>query len=206
MKSYLSLASVCLVASALIGCSSSEKKEDASAAAPATPRSHAVTSEDITAKYSITELNSAANLLKVVIDEAGVKPNDDKGSDIIGCPLTGKQAGTMTMPIKSLIDQVAHAETESYTNDPKNYATEKGFETCAANCACGVLSDIVENAEDSAVPAASAKLHARNKQHLSVKASHQTSRDSVACARKQSWFCGSDLLSYLQKDAAKNAQ
>jgi hypothetical protein len=189
-------------------CSSSEKKADEAKAAPSeAPVSHAMTSDEIAAKYSIVELNSAANLLKVIVDEAGEKPTDDKGTDLIGCALTGRQAGTMTMPLKFLIDQQLRNETESYQADPRNYAVEKSFETCASHCACGVLSDIVNAADESALPRGnSSRLHARNKQRLSLKAKHQTNRDSLACARKQSWFCSSDLKTYLEKEAKANAE
>jgi hypothetical protein len=201
------IAAALIVALAFTSCSSSEKKmESAKAASVASAPTHATTAEEVGAKYSVTELNSAANLLKVIVDEAGTKTKDDKGTDIIGCALTGKQASTMTMPVKSLIDQQLKSETENYQADPKNYAIEKGFETCAAACACGVLSDIVEGANEASLPPGSAvRLHARNKQRLSLKASHQTARDSLACARKQSWFCGSDLKAYLEKEAKSNA-
>lgn len=201
---------VITVVAALVfaSCSSSEKKADETkAASAAAPVSHAMTSDEISAKYSIVELNSAANLLKVIVDEAGAKPTDDKGSDLIGCSLTGRQAGTMTMPLKFLIDQQLRSETESYQADPRNYAIEKGFETCASNCACGVLSDVVNAADEAVLPRGnSARLHARNKQRLSLKATHQTARDSLACARKQSWFCSSDLKAYLEKEAKANAE
>lgn len=190
----------------LVGCSSSDKKVDASKSAPVAPMPHSVSRDEVSAKYSIVELNAAANLLKVVVDEAGVKPAADKGSDLIGCPLTGKQAGTMTMPLKALIDSQMKNETDSYTADPKNYANEKGFESCYANCSCGILSDVIEGANESAMPAGAAvRLHARNKQRLSLKAKHQTAGESVTCARKQSWFCTSDLKAYLEKEAKDNA-
>lgn len=199
---------VLMIALAFTACSSSEKKVDSSKTSPVTPPvARASTPDEMGAKYSVVELNSAANLLKVVVDEAGAKMSEDKGSDIIGCPLTGKQASTMTMPLKYLIDQQMKNEVESYQADPKNYAVEKGFETCASNCACGVLGDVVNGASESALPAggSAGRLHARNKQRLSLKATHQTSRDSLACARKQSWFCSSDLKAYLEKEAKSNA-
>jgi hypothetical protein len=195
---------VLFAALAFSSCSSSEKKVDESKTSPvAAPVPQVSTAEDIGAKYSIVELNSAANLLKVVVDTG--KGGEDAGSDLIGCPLTAKEAGTMTMPLKALIDQQMRGDIENYQNDPKNYAVEKGFEMCGASCACGVLSDVVNGANEAALPAGSAaKLHARNKQRLAMKASHQTSRDSMACARKQSWFCGSDLKAYLEKTAKSN--
>jgi|GEM_PF-6162426 len=190
----------------MVGCSSSDKKVDASKSAPVALMSHTLSASEVSAKYSILELNSAANLLKVIVDQAGSKPSTDKGSDLIGCPLTGKQAGTMTMPLKALIDGQMKNETDAYTADPKNYANEKGFETCFSNCACGVLGDVVDAASESAMPAGAAtRLHSRNKQRLSLKAKHQTAAESLACARKQAWFCTSDLKAYLEKEAKENA-
>ena len=200
--------SILIATLALAACASHEKTVETPTNKSETASvSRAATREDVVAKYSIVELDAAANLLKVVIDESGGKLNDDKGTDVVGCPLTGKQATTMTMPVKSLIDQQMKSESESYQTDPKNYAIEKGFETCAATCSCGVLSDVVNGADETALPpGSSGRLQARNKQRLSMKASHQTARDSLSCARKQSWFCGSDLKAYLEKEAKSNAE
>lgn len=187
----------------LTACSSSTKHVESQDSSPVAPpsASHVQTSEDLAAKYSLAQLNSVANLLKVVIDESGTKPSKDVGSDLIGCPLTGTQASTMTMPVKMLIDSQMRFEADAYTTDPKNYATEKGFESCASQCACGVFSDVVEAANASSVPQAARRVHARNKQSLSVKASHQTGSDSLACAKRITWFCGSDLKAYLEKQS-----
>ncbi len=192
---------IAALALVLTACSSSEKKVDETKSAlVAAPVPAVTTSEDVLQRYSIVELNSVANLMKVIIDE------NKNGEDIIGCPLTPKEAGTYTMPLKYLIDQQMRAETEAYTADPKNYAIEKGFETCASQCACGVLSDVVNGANESSLPrGVSSKLHPRNKQRLAQKASHQSKRESLACARKQSSFCNSDLKAYLQKEAKDNA-
>lgn len=185
----------------LVACSSSGPKKEDKSTSPVAPMPHTLTSDDITQKYGLMELNAAANLLKVAVDTAGTKPTKDVGSDLIGCPLTGTEASRMAMSVKALIDKELPGESDAYTNDPRNYATEKGFETCASQCACGVLDDVVEVANESSMPQGSSRTHARNKQHLSVKAAHLNARDSQVCARKASWFCGSDLRSYLSKDS-----
>ncbi len=195
-----SLIFLCLLS---IGCSSKEKKSDVMASAKSAP--HSVTDEDMLQKYSLTELNGAATLLRAVIDEAGSQPKDDKEGEIAGCSLTSRQASAMTMPVKSLIDQMMPSEIDAYTRDPKSYAAERGFETCAAICGCGVLSDVLEATNKSLMPRGSSRNHARNKQSLSVKATHQSAGDTLACARKQTWFCSSDLKAYLEKDTDSNA-
>lgn len=201
LAGFLAVSMMAVVLSA--ACSSKDKKQDSPTPVAA---SLTMTREDIAQKFSLVDLNGTATLLRAVVDEGASKPNEDKGTDLIGCRLTARQAGTMTMPVKALIDQSMRAEVESYTANPKNYASEKGFETCAATCACGMWSDIVEGANESAMPKGSARTHARNQQRLTLKASHQSSSDTVACARKQTWFCTSDLKTYLLKDAASNAE
>ena len=190
----------------ITACSSGEKKSESTQ--PATPPVKAVSTskEDLTEKYSLVELNGAANFLKVVIDEGINAPAADKGSEIIGCAITARQAISMTMPIKSLIDQSVRVGAEAYSQNPKIYSGDHGFESCASTCACGVLSDVVEGANESAFPAGSERIHMRNQKRLQAKAAHQTAGDSLACAKKQTWFCGSDLRAYLVKEAHQSAE
>lgn len=197
------LALTVLVAGLVASCSSGGKKEvaaDAAAAAPAP----VLTSDAITQKYSLQQLNGAANALKVVFDTSMDAPKADKGREILGCSMTGPKAMSMTMPLKSLIDQQQRAEIEAYESDPKEYANTQGFESCASICACGVYSEIVNTARESAMPKGMTTHHGRNKAKLRAKAERQTADASLACARKQTWFCSSDLKQYLEKEVGAN--
>lgn len=199
----LSILGVVLVAG-LSSCSSGEKKSEDKTTSTTTTKT-TVSNDEIGQKYSLTELNAAATALRAIADEGMSKSKVDKGSELIGCPMTSQQAMSMTMPIKALIDQALRTETAAYTENPKGYTSEKGFETCAASCSCGIYSDVIDASNESTMPAGSAKIHARNKQRLSTKAARQGRADTLTCAKKASWFCGSDLKSYLEKDARDNA-
>ena len=197
---------VCLVS--LAGCSSDEKKSESpggSSKASVDLKSTA-NNDDIVQKYSISELNAAATALRAIADAGVSKPADDRGTEIIGCAMSSRQALSMTMPIKALIDSSQRAERDAYALNPKSYSSEKAFESCASTCSCGLFSDIVESAADAALPQGSAKIHARNKQRLTAKAAHQSAGDTLACAKKAAWFCGSDLKSYLEKESRQNAE
>lgn len=188
---------VLLVAATLVfaSCSSGAKKESqVSAAAP--QASAAPTQSSVQERYSIQELNSAATALRVIAD-------DDKSKNILGCEITSEKALSMTMPLKALIDEKIRSEVEAYESDPKTYANTEGFEMCAKNCACGVFSDVVEQASERKMPAGSSVAHKRNQSKLRAKASRQSADASATCARKQSWFCGSDLHKFLDKGASE---
>ena len=189
----LAAASICLLAS----CSSGSKKsanesENKTASVAAAP----LTSEAVLTKYSLQELNSAATALRVVSDSG-------KGKEILGCDITDQKALSMMMPIKALIDQQSRAEVESYETDPKGYANTEGFESCAKNCSCGVYSDVVSAASERKMPAGSGVAHKRNVAKLRAKAERQGEDQSLTCARKQTWFCSSDLHKFLDKGAAE---
>lgn len=189
----------------LVACSHAEKAADP-AVTPASDAPAAASSPaDVSERYSLSELNGAANALKVVIDQGAAKPSEDRGSDIFGCSLTAAQAVPMMMPLKAMIDGAVRGEVEAYSQDPKTYSSDHGFESCASSCSCGVWSDVVEDASDVSTTGVNPKIHARNQQRLKAKAARQSTADSLACARKQSWFCTSDLKTYLEKQAAENA-
>ncbi len=199
-KIFLSLVSFILLAN----CSSSGKDlNDSVVSSPASSSdSKSVANrDDVVQKYSLVELNSAANLLRAVTDAGISKPTENYGSEIVGCALTSRQARLMMMPIKTLIDSSLRPEREAYLQNPKSYSNEKSFESCAGTCSCGLFNSIVESADEGSLPQGSLKLHARNKQRLTAKASLQSAADRLTCAKKTTWFCGSDLKAYLEKES-----
>lgn len=188
----IAIASVSILAS----CSGGAKKSDAVATTATTAPTAPVTSEAVLTKYSLQELNGAATALRVVADGG-------KSNDVLGCDITDQKALSMTMPLKALIDQQARNETDSYEADPKGFASTEGFESCAKNCSCGVYSDVVAAASERKMPAGSGVAHKRNVAKLRAKAERQSADASLVCARKQTWFCSSDLRKFLDKGAAE---
>lgn len=192
MKRVILLAAASLV---FVSCSSGSKKEEKASEAAVAPVA-VVNQEAIQQKYSLQELNSVANAMKVIAD-------DEKSQNLLGCEISSQKALSMMMPIKALIDEKTRAEVEGYEADPKGYSNTEGFESCAKNCSCGVYSDVVAAASERKMPAGSSVTHKRNAAKLRAKAERQTSEASLTCARKQSWFCSSDLRKFLDKSASE---
>ena len=194
--------SVLVCAAVLTACASrpsqketkaTEAKETVSAA------NEAPSSAQIEERYTIQQMDAAANLLKVLIDENPKAPGEDVGSDIVGCGITGQAAKSMTMPLKALIDRRLQAERDAYAMSPTQYASERGFESCGSTCGCGVLGTIIEEAETGTFKAKDLKFHERWLARLNLKARSLDARASKACASHQQWFCTSDLKRFLEK-------
>lgn len=180
----------------LVSCSSGGKKSDTKADAASAAPAQVLSQDAIQQRYSLQELNAAANALKVIAD-------DDKSKDLLGCEIPSQKALSMTMPLKALIDEKIRSEVEGYESDPKGYSNTEGFESCAKNCSCGVYNDVVEAASERKMPSGSSVTHKRNAAKLRAKAERQTAEASLTCAKKQSWFCSSDLRKFLDKGASE---
>lgn len=183
----------------LAACSHAAKTPDQTDSARAAKASSSLSESDIITKYSLAELNGAATLLKVVADQGAKALTDDKGSELIGCELAAKDARTSLVRLQSVISRSVLSEAAVYSQNPKTYSTDHSFETCASNCACGLFNDVIERASTSSFPAGGAKIHSRNQQRLAAKATRLQPSETIACAHKQNWYCGSELKSYLER-------
>ncbi len=183
----------------LAGCSHASKAADQTDSSRAVKASSSLSESDIITKYSLAELNGAATLLKVVADQGAKVLTDDKGSEIVGCELAAKDARTSLARLQSVLARSVLSEAAAYSQNPKTYSSDHGFETCASNCACGVFNDVIERASTGSFPVGGAKIHARNQQRLAAKASRLQPSETLACAHKQNWYCGSDLKAFLEK-------
>ena len=128
---------------------------------------------------SLTQLNSAANVLRVVIDEGSF------------CGLKASEAKNLIQPLHAMLDQ----EIQKVRN-PKSYLQKQSH--CELTCECGLASDVLER-----IP--SEKLSAQERESLSSiqsKASGMTGEQALACAHKNTWFCKSPLLADLRKQSS----
>jgi hypothetical protein len=182
--------------SILLGCSSAPKSENE--AAPKTSSSETLTMDSVTDRTSLQEMTSASNVLRAVIAQAAQTKGDaDPGQDVVGCKISGRQAKAMLDTLGSLLDRKTESEAADYAHDPKVYAKNNGFETCASECQCGGLASVAKRSHGERVSGLDAKIHARFLTKLNAKAALQTPVETLACARKQTWFCSSDLMKYL---------
>lgn len=195
-KAIVTITSIYLAAALVAACASkpteSKNETPAAGAKPTAPSSN-----EIRDRYTISQLDSAANALKIVADSSKDMKHDG-GTEIIGCPLTVAKANAMRMPIRSLIENRIYSERDSYSADPTQYGDSNSFETCAVTCSCGVLSEIVRGARTGSFKAKDAKYHERWTARLKLKSTTLGERELKTCAMKQTWICGSDLMKYLE--------
>lgn len=156
------------------------------------------TAAEIADNYTLLQLDAATTALRSISDEAGKTPDKDTGTEIIGCPITGRRALAMTMSLKMLIDTRLGPERDAYSLKPSEYGSVHGFENCASNCTCGVLHSVIQGVDPEGLKPADRKFHERWVTRLNLKATHQDERMTRACATHQQWFCDSDLKAYLE--------
>jgi hypothetical protein len=190
------------LALAAISCGSKDKKAQE---APMKPSPNKVVSEaELLERHDLLQLNDAATALRVIFDQSlDGKPGDQ----VLECEISGETAQRSLMPLKSLIDTQIEPERDEYLKDPALYVRTRGLETCGSKCACGVFASVLESVPVSALRTAAAKSnHPKLLKRLQTKASLQKSQESFACAKKQSWFCGSELKSYLERESLNLAE
>ena len=200
---------VCGLLISITSCTSKDKTIETETAKPLGPISSStlVLSEgQIMDRYNITDTNSAANALRVILDES-LSPSESAEPTLASCKMKGDDAKKLLMPLKALMDNQISIERDAYINDPAEYARTHPLESCAAQCACGTMLSILEPVDMSAIKKAKDKSqHKRYLKHMEAKAERQSADESATCARKAAWFCSSDLRSYLEREASKNAQ
>ena len=153
----------------------------------------ATSREGVLKKYSLDELDSAANLLKVAIDQG----QDKKNAHF--CNLKAGEAKNLTMPLKDLID----VKTKIFLDANKGKSVSLGFKNqdCDGECHCGLYSSVLDTGQQRGDT-----LTDNDLKYLSMaqtKASTQGSYQSVACAYRSKWVCSSALLKYLRGHATK---
>lgn len=158
------------------------------------------TESELLERYSVTELDSVATALRVIFDR-GTDPKT-AGEPVVDCQISADEAKRLLNPLRALIDTQTDRERDRYAMDPSLYARANGLETCGSKCACGVLANVLKpvSAKSFKTPAQRVG-HERSLKRLQAKASRQTAEESLGCARRVSWFCSSELRSYLEKQS-----
>jgi hypothetical protein len=138
-------------------------------------------------KYFTTEqLQGTANYLGLRIQKPKTK--------ILACDPDAATAKTwMGGELHSLIDAKIKAEANHFQNNPSQML--KRAAGCHKACACSLYSDMLSASEDSM---------GKNPNYKKLKkilATESKKQDPVACAKKLSWFCGSELESALRGTA-----
>lgn len=195
---------LCLNLSACAGPKKIDNTEAKVVAPESSVQKSSIPSEsDILNEYSFLEISSAANLLTVLFDQSLDKATGETlptSTPVLECGITGEKARDMLMPLKALMDLQIASEREAYIADPESYSEERNFDACGRNCHCGSLLSVLEGVFLSALKAHKNKAsHQKFLTRLEAKASRQQPHESLACARRQDWFCSSRLRTYLEK-------
>ncbi|MFL5814303.1 MAG: hypothetical protein ACJ763_12050 [Bdellovibrionia bacterium] len=129
----------------------------------------------------LEKLDSAANLLLFTSDAA--RPGQ--------CKIKPEEAKKLLMVIHPMIDE----EKKKAAGMASNPKWEK---TCSKSCHCGLYASILDAKGDQSLNDQERVMM----QHLYKKAQQMTSHEAKACAtRDAAWFCKSDLLKKLRKEA-----
>ncbi|MES2965359.1 MAG: hypothetical protein V4760_15860 [Bdellovibrionota bacterium] len=200
-KAIVTIGSIYIAAALVAACASkpTESKNETPGAESSTKA--APTAADVKDRYTISQLDAAANALKVIADNSK-DPKVDGGKEIIGCSMSAGKANAMKTPLRYLIEGRLSSEREAYSAAPSQYGDSNSFETCATNCSCGILSEVVRGARTTAFKKNDSKYHERWSARLKLKAKTLGERELRSCAVKQTWICGSELLVYLETQSA----
>ena len=144
---------------------------------------------------SLADLDSAALVLRMSVD----------GHPDVACGIQAEEAGALLRAVHPMIDsKIQEVRKRAYV---KGYWPHvQAVETCQKACHCGVWGDLAEGAEmRTGTPKASQKRWKKALESAKSKATKQTEKQSLACAKSASpKFCTSDLLKVLRKEAAAN--
>lgn len=136
-----------------------------------------ITQNQILEKHSLEKLDSAANLLRVVAD----------GTKL--CGMDSKKASNYLLAIHPLID----SKIKATASNPKRVnEIAKLAPQCQLTCHCGVYEDVMNQNPTSATQ--------RKAIEFKNKAALLSSKSALKCAKKNLWFCKSELASYLDRE------
>lgn len=120
-------------------------------------------------KYSLKDLGSALNIMRVVSDQAKKKDNKEF------CDLSLEQASLMSQQLRFMIEEKLE-ETTAPKNPPEDWRQ------CSELCNCYVYS----------------RLYQDKNTYFNQKTKELTTPEAYECAKTAQWFCGSDLHQYLK--------
>jgi hypothetical protein len=138
----------------------------------------------------LKRLNAAAMVLLAAADET--VPTKEI------CGLQSSDGFNLSRPLQAKIDEKIGTYVKARA--PKgSYGSASMESTCIASCECGLYASILESVGYEKLNPADQQTYHR----VSSLAIEQSKPDVANCARKTTWFCQSDLLSSLRKEAAQ---
>ena len=189
-----------MVTVAFAACHHSETKPERTAAVTSTysqptEKYTGPSEERIANDYSLLQLDSASGAMKVAAELASSTGADPV--NLFGCPISAKLAEKSSKPLKDLLETRIIRERSSYTRSPAAFLKSRGAQNCELNCSCAVLTDVLSTVDTRQLKATEKNPHEASLADLQNRASQQNSEQAEKCAKKQTWICGSNLLTYL---------
>jgi hypothetical protein len=133
--------------------------------------------------FTSEQLQSTANYLGVRIEKPKIK--------ILKCdPDADAAKAWMGGPMHSLIDDKVKAEAGHFKNNPSQMV--KRVQGCHRVCACSLYAEMMTAAQDDMGK------NPNYKKVSKILDRETKQEDAMACAKKLTWFCGSELESYLR--------
>jgi hypothetical protein len=209
-NAFIHVFTLCFFAISLTFCSSKKKtpeapppvvaEDSAPSIKTASVESTVETEEDeLIEKYSLIKLNAAATALNVIATQ-----KEDDRQQVLTCDIESTVAKSSLPALKAMIEKKIEEEREEYVAEPPKFSKTRGFDTCGSQCGCGALVSVIEQVKPADLGSEQwQKDHARDLTRLKKKASLQNAPESLTCARRQNWYCDSDLKAFLEKPSAK---
>jgi hypothetical protein len=129
-------------------------------------------------RYSLDEIDSAALLLRVTAD----------GNASVLCrDIASEKARRLLLPMHALFEEKITLERGKL---PLRGRRLTRANRCESNCHCGAYSTLLEGFAPQADLLAA----------VTKKAATQSAAESLACAKRNRWFCNSPLLNHLKSE------
>ena len=176
MKSLI----VCSVLGLLLGAVSHVQAKEAAAPAHAS----------IVKKYSLEQMQEASNYLlaRVENDPLG------KGKKILSCDASVDEANRWSGgEMHSLMDEKGKERLAAYENSPETF--KEKIAKCDRDCTCAPYALLFEQLSE---PTRASEAHIVNAAALKDQLARGSKEKTLACAKKATWFCKSDLRRYLK--------
>jgi hypothetical protein len=143
------------------------------------------------ARETLEQLDAASNLLLTIAD------SDKQGY----CGIEPTEARRMLLAIRPILEDKRKAAVAAFSNriSGKPIANPRWDQTCLRKCHCGLYASILEGVGEQRLVASDRAMLDR----MSGKARMMSREHLEVCARTSPWFCQSDLLVRLRKEARR---
>jgi len=139
--------------------------------------------KEVSIVHPLTDLDSASLVLRLAFD-------GDKES---GCGIDSNEATKLMGVMEARIDSKKRELMKAPYS--KGWPTQTELKNCEINCHCGIFSSLFEGLPHLQPEWNTLYQNAQNK------AQSQGVNESKKCAKKAEWFCSSQLLKSLRKEA-----